>query len=291
MKTYRSEKAGREILRTYDLLLEQWGVDKEERDISGTYGTTHCILCGSESSPPLVLFHGVGDDSALMWLYNAKALAEKFRLYVIDTIGGPGRSRFNERYGKDFDDLIWLDEVIGALSLGAVSIVGVSHGAHLAQFYAANRPERVRKIVCIAGSVPVGDESPMKTMMKIFLPEALFPTKKNTAKLLRKLCGKHVGVFLENETVMAHYGALLRGFNNMAMRFHQVTGLPEEQIDAIRGKTLYLIGEEDPFAKLGGKDALLRCKMNAQFFPNAGHAINHELAPEINRQIITYLQA
>jgi hypothetical protein len=36
----------------------------------------------------------------------------------------------------------------------------------------------------------------MKNMMKIFLPEALFPTKRNVRKLLVKLSGDHVEVFM-----------------------------------------------------------------------------------------------
>ncbi len=66
LKVYRSKRAGQEIMSTYDRLLDQWGVEKEELDIPGTYGTTHIILCGRETNPPLVLLHGVGDDSALM---------------------------------------------------------------------------------------------------------------------------------------------------------------------------------------------------------------------------------
>jgi pimeloyl-ACP methyl ester carboxylesterase len=224
-----------------------------------------------------------------MWLYNAKVLAERFRLYVIDTIGGPGKSRFNERYDKDFDDLRWIDEVLDAFKLDEVYMAGVSNGAYLTQYYGANRPGRVSKIVCMAGTVPVGNESPLKAMMKIFLPEALFPTKKNTAKLLEKLCGNNVDVFLDNELVMEHYEALLKGFNNMAMMHHKVTGLSDEQVDAIRSKTLYLVGAQDPFAILGGESALMRYHMNTRYFPIAGHAINHEIPEEINEAIFEYL--
>ena len=167
MNAYRSKRAEQKIISTYDLLLDAWDVEKEERDVPGTYGTTHVILCGNESDPPLVLFHGVGDDSALMWLYNAGALAKRFRLYIFDTIGGPGKSRMGERYGKDFDDLRWIDEVLDAFSLDAVFMAGVSNGAYLTQYYGANRPGRVSKIVCMAGSVTVGNESPLRTMMKI----------------------------------------------------------------------------------------------------------------------------
>lgn len=41
------------------------------------------------------------------------------------------------------------------------------------------RPEKVIKAVCMSGSISEdGDSHPMKTMMKVFLPEALFPTRK-----------------------------------------------------------------------------------------------------------------
>lgn len=85
-------------------------------DIDTTYGTTHVIACGNEDNPPLVLFHGVGDDSALMWNYNAKFLSEHYRIYAVDTIGGPGKS-----------------------------VPSVSHGGYLAQLYALHRLERVKK--------------------------------------------------------------------------------------------------------------------------------------------------
>ena len=170
-------------------------------------------------------------------------------------------------------------------------MAGVSHGAYLTQYYGLRRPEKVIKMVCMAGTVPVSGSSPMKTMIKIFLPEALFPTRNNTIKLLRKLSGKNSGVFIDNPIVMEHYQALLKGFNNMAMRHHKLKQFSDEQITAIRGKTLYLMGDADPFARLGGKELLLRYKMNARFFPDAGHGINHEIADEINKVLIGMLTA
>jgi pimeloyl-ACP methyl ester carboxylesterase len=289
MKFYKSENARKNILDTYDKLLDLWNVDKEERDITTTYGTTHVITCGDENNPPLVLFHGVGDDSALMWLYNAKSLSRHFRLYVIDTIGGPGKSRPNENYNKTFDDVKWIDETLAGLTLDKMYIAGVSHGAYLSQLYMLHRPDKIIKIVCMASSVSVGKSGPMKTMMKIFLPEALFPTERNTIKLLKKLCGKNSRVFIENPIVLEHFRCLLKGYNNMAMRYHKIERFNDKQVDAIREKSLFLVGEDDPFMKLGGKDELLQYKMNVQFFPEVGHGINHEISEEINLLIIKYL--
>ena len=80
----------------------------------------------------------------------------------------------------------------------------------------------------------------------------------------------------------------MHGFNNMAMRYHKVTPFTDAQIDVVRGKCLYLVGEEDPFAKLGGKAALIENKMNAEFFEGVGHGINHEIAGVINQKMLDY---
>ncbi|HML47715.1 MAG TPA: alpha/beta hydrolase [Clostridia bacterium] len=292
MKLYRTKKARERILSTYDQLLGQWGVPVTQMDLPTRYGLTHVNACGDPKAPPLVLFHGVGDDSALMWIYNAAELAKHFRLYAIDTIGGPGKSVPSEGYGKGFSDALWIDAILDGLKLDAVSMAGVSHGAYLTQAYLAARPERVVKAACLAGGIPAGEGgSPMKTMMKIFLPEALFPTQNNIRKLLRKLAGKNSAAFTDHPLILAHFTALARGYDNMAMRFHPVGNLPDAQIRGYRDKVLYLIGEADPFAKLGGKAMLERYGMNARFFPEVGHGINHEIAGEINAILIEYFGA
>ncbi len=291
MNIYRSEKAGRRIVETYDRLLSMWGVALEERDIDTLYGTTHVIVCGEESNPPLVLFHGVGDDSALMWIYNAKDLAAHFRLYAVDTMGGPGKSRPNAHYTKDFDQAIWLDGVFHELGLSRASLAGVSNGAYIAQYYAIMRPDRVVKLIAMSGSCVSAEngKSPLRRMLKVFLPEALFPTDRNVARLIRKLTGKNCGKFLESSAIMEHYKALLRGFNNMAMAYHRIYTFREEQILSLQGKAQFLCGEADPLGDKAPVEALLKkYRLDYRFFPDVGHGINHEISEEINRIIIAY---
>ena len=291
MKVYRSRKAMEAIMETYDQLLARWGVPVEERDVRTTYGETHVIACGDKAAPPLVLFHGVGDDSALMWLYNAQELSRHFRLYAVDTLGGPGKSRPNERYGKGFSDQQWLDEVFDGLGLDKAYVAGVSNGGYMAQYYGVHRPERVIRLVCMASSVPTGTGKggAMKTMMKVFMPEALFPTRANVVKLLKKLSGKNSEVFTDDPLILKHYTALLKGYNNMAMGYHAVEPFTEEQIDLLRDKAIYLVGEADPFAQMGGREALQEHRMNTKLFADVGHGINHEIAQEIDREIVGYL--
>ena len=291
MKKYRSKKSGQAILETYDRLLAAWQCEKKERDIETEYGTTHIIECGTEDAPALVLFHGVGDDSALMWIYNAPELGKHFHLYAVDTMGGPGKSMPNGNYNREFDNVRWIDGVLDALDIEKAFFAGVSMGGYLVQIYALKRPERVLKAISISGTVPAGGKkSSMGAMMKIFLPEALFPTDKNVTKLMRKLSGENYAVFTENREIMAHYKSLLKGFNNMAMGYHRLHAFTPEEVDRIREKVTYLVGTEDPFEKIGGKEVLLQNRMNAVFYDGAGHGLNHELAGEINRKIISILQ-
>ena len=287
VKKYRNKKSGEQILRTYDQLLNIWGCDIKERDITTTYGTIHVIETGREDGTPLVLFHGVGDDAALMWVYNAKRLGEHYKVYAIDTMGGPGKSVPNENYNKDFDDIKCIDEVLNGLAVEKAVIAGVSNGAYLVQAYTLKRPERVIKGICIAGSVAVGGKKmAMLAILKIFMPEALFPTEKKMVKLVRKLCGSHYTEFSGNPVVMEHFRSVLKGFNNAAMGYHKVEGFTPEEIDKIRPRITYLVGEEDPFQKLGGRELLIENKMDAIYYKDAGHALNHELHDEINEKII-----
>ena len=288
MKVYRSRKSGQVIRETYDRLLSLWKCELRERDVETEYGTTHIIECGQEENPPLVLFHGVGDDSALMWIFNAPELSRYFHIYAADTLGGPGKSVPNGNYNKDFDDIRWIDGVLDALRVDRAYFAGVSHGGYLVQAYTLHRPEKVIRTISISGTVPVGGKkNSMTAMMKIFLPEALFPTDRNVVKLIRKMSGKHSEVFTENRGIMAHYKALLKGFNNMAMGYHKITAFSPEEVDRIRDRVVYLAGTEDPFEKLGGREILLKNHMNAVFYDGAGHGLNHELAEEINRKIIS----
>lgn len=223
MKVYKSKEEQKKILQSYDKLLLQWGCDKSEYDIETIYGSTHVIECGDKNLPTLVLFHGVGDDSALMWIYNAAFLSKHFHIFAIDTIGGPGKSIPNENYNKDFDDILWIDQVLNGLKIEKAFFAGVSNGGYLLQYYTLKRPQRVIKGISIASAVPAGKRKGLiPPLFKIFLPEALFPSDKNVLKLMKKICGKNCNVFTDNPDIMFHWKSLLQGFNNMAMSFHKV---------------------------------------------------------------------
>ena len=125
MKVYRNKKQEEIIRQTYDQLLKLWGCELLEHDVQTNFGITHVIEAGQDGAPPLVLFHGVGDDSALMWIFNAAELSKHFKIYAIDTIGGPGKSVPNKNYNENFDDIAWIDQIFDGLKLEKAFIAGV----------------------------------------------------------------------------------------------------------------------------------------------------------------------
>lgn len=291
---YKSAEGGRRIQESYDALLKLWGVNVQEKDLRTAYGTTHVITAGDEASPPLLLFHGVGDDSALMWLVNAKALAERFHIIAVDTMGGPGKSVPDDEYFKSFDQAKWINSILDAEKLEKVYLAGVSNGAYLTQLYAAKRPERVLRAVCMSGSVAVkGMKNPMWRMMKVFLPEAIFPTERNVRKLIHKLCGDPAAIdsiAARHPEFLRHYTFLLKYFNNQSMFYHKIEGLDGGEIEAMRGKTRILIGACDVLSYgSGALEALKKANMNFRVVENAGHALNMEKPELANAEIIGFL--
>lgn len=290
MKVFKSERARQKIYSSYDILLNEWGLRVEEMDINTKFGSTHVIHCGDKTKPALVLFHGVGDNSALMWYYNCRVLSEHFRIYAVDTLGGPGKSIPGSLYNKEFKTILWLEEVLKGLKLSKVYIAGVSNGSYLAQLFSIRHPEKVIKMISMSGFLFIQKhKSPVKKMLKVFLPEALFPTDKNVIRLIQKLTGDNSFMITDNPSILIHYKELLQGFQTMSMSYHKMEFFSEEDYYILRNKALFLCGEEDPLiSKEETEKEFHKLGLTYRFYPGAGHGMNHELPEVINKAILEY---
>lgn len=274
------------VLESYDKLLDYWDVSKEEREIQTSYGMTHVIITGKQENPPLLLFHGVGDNSALMWIFNATYLSQYFWLIAVDVMGGPGKSEPNQAYYQGFEQCTWILEILDSLKLDKVDIAGVSNGSYLARYFTAKNPNRVKKVVCMAGGVTLN----MFKMMTVFLPEALFPNKSNTKKLLKKLSAPTADIFESNEHLLEHWNLLLKYFNNHSMMYHKYTEIEEQDFVVLREKALFLIGEYDRLTNYPKSiEDLKKNKLHFKIIKDAGHGINHEQSDLINHEIVSFL--
>lgn len=148
---------GREhILAAYDTVLGLWPIPYQTHTIATRHGETFVLTCGDPASPPLVLLHGSASNTA-MWAGDAAAYATRYHVIAIDMPGEPGRSQVL-RFDLDGPAAAeWLLDVLAALGLARVDLVGISLGGWLALKLAVTAPERVRKLVllCPGGVVPM----------------------------------------------------------------------------------------------------------------------------------------
>jgi pimeloyl-ACP methyl ester carboxylesterase len=159
MRTQPQPRAGQgqnvthsdDVMRTYDKMLSPFPGQHRHVQIRREQ-RVHVVEAGE--GPPALLLHGT-NTSSLSFL-TLLADLEGVRAIAVDRPGrglsdpAPpvARSRFR-RAAIEF-----IDDVLTALTLDAVTLVGQSGGGVWALWYAMARPERVRSLVLL-GSVPL----------------------------------------------------------------------------------------------------------------------------------------
>jgi len=106
------------------------------------------------SGKPVVLVHGLSGSSR-WWARNVGALAQRFRVHIVDLIGfGSSRDGHNFVLSEAADYLArWVDR----LEIERASLIGHSMGGFISADLAANHPERVERLVLVnAVALPFG---------------------------------------------------------------------------------------------------------------------------------------
>lgn len=146
MKELARAEAFAPLYREY---ISGWPIRPVERDVTTRIGRTHSLVWGPADAPPLVLLHGGGGAGA-GWEFLAKELGAERRVYALDMPGQYGLSVPHLPLTRMPDMVAWLDEVLTALDLSRVDLVGNSRGGAVAACYALHAPLRLRSLALIA---------------------------------------------------------------------------------------------------------------------------------------------
>jgi pimeloyl-ACP methyl ester carboxylesterase len=125
------------------------------------------VLVAGTGSPVLFL-HGAG---GLFWDPFLEALAAGHTVYAVEHPGGGASDALSHLPGR-WELVLFYDELLDALGLDTVEVVGHSFGGMVAAELASNSPRRVSRLVLIA---PIGfwrDDAPIPDIAGI-PPEAL----------------------------------------------------------------------------------------------------------------------
>ncbi len=143
----------------YAAALARWPVPVASREVGTRFGTTHVLVSGAPSAPPMVLLPG-GGATALAWAGAVRLLAAVRRVHVLDPVGDAGRSPATTPLTGTDDVTDWLEQVLDGLGLDAVDLAGHSYGGWQALTFALDRPGRVRRLALVDPTTTFAGFSP-----------------------------------------------------------------------------------------------------------------------------------
>ena len=97
---------------------------------------------------PLILIHGLSGSSR-WWIRNVPALAEHYRVYLLDLPGFGSMRRFPRRFILD-EAASWIPLWMEAAGVKRASFIGHSMGGYICLWLAAHRPELVQCLVLVS---------------------------------------------------------------------------------------------------------------------------------------------
>jgi pimeloyl-ACP methyl ester carboxylesterase len=241
----------------------------------------HVRDTGPKDAPVLILLHGFG-SSLQTWEPWARILSEGHRVIRLDL---PGFGLTGPDATGDYSDarsIYVLAGLMDALSLARVTLIGNSLGGKLAWTFAAENPQRVKKLILISpdGFASRGFEYGKKADVPLFV--RLLPYMLPAALVRANLAAAYGDATALRDDVVARYRDLMLApgvRRAMIARMEQVELEPPELLlRRIQAPTLLVWGERDamiPFSNAGDyMKAVGDCRLVS--FPELGHVPQEE---------------
>ena len=241
----------------------------------------HVRDTGPRDAPALVLLHGFG-SSLHTWDAWAGPLDAKYRVIRFDL---PGFGLTGPDPSDDYSDargMQVLGALMNALAVPRATLIGNSMGGKLAWLFAAERPERVNKLVLIA---PDGFASPgfeygkapevpffvrllPYTLPSFMVRMNLAPAFGNSSALTDELLARYRDMMLAPGV----RGAMIERMRQVRLE------PPEALLRRIQAPTLLIWGERDAMIPLRNAGDYLKSLPDARLaaFPDLGHVPQEE---------------
>ncbi|HSP96484.1 MAG TPA: alpha/beta hydrolase [Candidatus Dormibacteraeota bacterium] len=134
----------------------------------------HYVDWGNAEKPPLLLIHG-GRDHARNWDWVAEDLRRDFHIIAPDLRGhGDSQWAVGGSYAM-VDYTLDVDQLLRALDIEQITVIGHSLGGSIALQYAGTYPDRVKTVVAIEGLGPppelLREQPPAHQRMKVWIGE------------------------------------------------------------------------------------------------------------------------
>jgi pimeloyl-ACP methyl ester carboxylesterase len=213
-----------------------------------------------------------------MWAGNLTGLVSARGVYCIDLLGEPGLSVQTKPVTGDADHAAWLDELIAALPIDRVHLVGLSFGGWIALNLASHRPQRLASVIVLD---PVNTFRRITWKVIVVSLGAVIPgmPKPWRSKLMSWIAG---GAEASDTDPVA--ALIASGMRDFAAMLPQPKYPSDEQLRSITVPTLAVIAGRSIIhnpTKAAERARRLLPAATVELWPLASHAINGEFPARI----------
>lgn len=270
VRLYRTRAAWERASQAYDAALKAWPIAPETRFVETRFGPTHVLSLGPADAPPLIYFHGWGASAAgHPNEMDVARLAQRFRLYLPDTIGQQGRSAparpptTGPAYGQ------WTGDLLNGLGLDRALAAGISGGGYLTLKAASYEPDRILKALILS---PAGLTGPAFNwrMLRAALPVVLFPSARTARGFVTGLRARGAPETPQSRLFVTAIHTMLTGYRTTSAP----DPLTDEELRRITAPVRVLVGDDDiswPTGRLKARARALIAGADVVTVAGAGH--------------------
>lgn len=271
---FRSPEDAAGFYERYDDIASRlWPVPHDELDVPTRFGATHVRRSGSENGIPIVMVHPT-TGSSVGWYPIVAPLCEHHPVYTPDTIGTAGRSVQTEPIRTARDLATWLDDVLDALELESIHLLGYSEGGWIAGLHAA-RSDRAHRLTTLTLIEPGGAicRIPRRTIAGLVWRGVRTLSAKDKYQAIREFNHWMNG---DVELTDGQIEILLLAMRTFRQRLPMPKRLPDEELSRITTPTLLLMGADTKL--YNPHDVARRAQrlipgISIEITPNAGHGL------------------
>lgn len=281
---YRSPAAYNAAMVAYDRQADALPLAVESRLVPTPSGASHVLVMGPPAAPPLLLLHGWSGNALAMRPLFAP-LAESYRVYAPDIIGQGGKSAAVRPAPAGF--VTWLGELLDALELDRVNLIGVSGPGWLAQQFAASHPARIVRLVLLSsGGLVTAGPATIARMLAAFLPASVRPSP---ARARRFVAFSSAPGWTPPAEIVDDFYRIFRDFRPLT----QPPRMTDADLARLTMPTLLLMGRHDrifpPQAVVARAQARIPGLQAGEILPQTGHLIVDEAPVAVAQRIKQFL--
>jgi pimeloyl-ACP methyl ester carboxylesterase len=286
---FKTPEAAARYSAAYDATLALWPVIHNELDIPTRFGTTHVNTAGSADAPPVVLLHGA-QISSTVWYANVEPLSRQFRIYAPDVVDQTGRSVPTQKLKTAEDCAGWLTDVLDALKLERVMMIGHSQGCWLTLNLAFKAPQRLERIVLLSPGPPFV-RLRWQLLLRM-LPVFIRPTRDTFYRFYQSFTTVPVDAGQPNPVLeQLMIGSMSYKPNELSLGMSSL--FSDDELRQINTSILLLIGEKELFvdpARVLERARRVMPHIEAEMIANAGHLMPVDQADAVNDRMLAFLK-